>query len=116
MTFTITPFEATVRRPADTDFPIIDLRGDIDDRAAEPLNRAYVEAIESSPARVLLNFADVHYINSKGIALIVGVLTRARKERREIIAAALTAHYREIFEITSLSDFMTIVPDESSLR
>src|SRR5207249_6314301 len=52
------------------------------------------------------------YINSTGIALIVGILARARKERRAIVACSLSAHYQEIFEITRLSDFMRMFPDE----
>ena len=48
------------------------------------------------------------YINSTGIALIVGLLGRARGADLPVTARALTDHYREIFEITRLSDFMTI--------
>ncbi len=48
------------------------------------------------------------YINSTGIALIVGLLGRARADGVPVSACGLTDHYREIFEITRLSDFMTI--------
>jgi anti-anti-sigma factor len=61
---------------------------------------------------VLLNFADVEYINSTGIALIVGLLARARKHGTRVLAAGLSEHYREIFEITRLADFMELYPDE----
>jgi anti-anti-sigma factor len=63
---------------------------------------------------VLLNFGGVGYINSTGIALIVGLLAQARKERRQLLACGLSEHYREIFEITRLSDFMTTYADESA--
>ena len=64
------------------------------------------------PASSLLDFSDVDYINSTGIALIVGVLAEARKPGREVQARGLAEHYREIFRITRLSDFMTILDDE----
>ena len=51
------------------------------------------------------------YINSTGIALIVSVLARARAERRKVVASGLSAHYREIFDITRLSDFIELFPD-----
>jgi len=54
------------------------------------------------------------YINSTGIAVIVGLLARARAAGIEVRAYGLTAHYREIFEITRLADFMAINPDEDS--
>jgi anti-anti-sigma factor len=115
MTLNTNPFEAIVRDSVGTDLAIIDLTGDIDDQAKEQIGHAYTEASAREPSRLLLNFAGVNYINSIGIALIVGVLARARQERIEVIATGLSEHYREIFEITSLSDFMTIVSDERAL-
>jgi anti-anti-sigma factor len=87
----------------------IELRGRIDAGAE---SRAGAEAFALGRPRLMLDFAGADYINSTGIALIVGLLARARAERREVSARGLTAHYREIFEITRLSDFMTIVPDD----
>jgi anti-sigma B factor antagonist len=94
----------------------IDLAGDIDGTAREGLDRAYGEAAQGSPQAVLLDFADVSYINSTGIALIVGLLGRARADGVAVAACGLSDHYREIFEITRLSDFMAIYADEATAR
>ena len=88
------------------------LRGDIDGSARAALGAAYDET--AGAARVLLDFGAVDYINSTGIALIVGLLARARADSRAVAASGLSPHYREIFEITRLSDFMTILADEPS--
>ena len=61
-----------------------------------------------------MDFRGVDYINSTGIAVIVGVLAMARAEDREVGAFGLTEHYREVFNITRLSDFMTIYDDETA--
>lgn len=91
---------------------IIELTGEVDGSAAEVLTTAYASAVASGEARtVVLDFAAVDYINSTGIALIVSVLARARAERRQIVASGLSAHYREIFDITRLSDFIELFPD-----
>jgi anti-sigma B factor antagonist len=90
----------------------IELRGDIDGSARDALAAAY--AAGGADGTLLLDFGGVGYINSTGIALIVGLLARARSESRPVSARGLTAHYREIFEITRLSDFMTILADEPS--
>jgi anti-sigma B factor antagonist len=103
-------FEASVRRRGDT--AIIDLSGDVNRDAEQDLRAAYEEARASEPANILLNFARVHYINSTGIALIVGVLAESRKEGMTVTACGLSDHYREIFEITRLSDFMSIFESE----
>jgi anti-anti-sigma factor len=87
----------------------IELHGDIDGSAREVLNAAYGESAGAD--QVLLDFAQVDYINSTGIALIVGLLARARADARPVAASGLSTHYREIFEITRLSDFMTILAE-----
>jgi anti-anti-sigma factor len=89
----------------------IELAGRIDAGADAALSAAYAEAAGLGRGPILLDFADTDYINSTGIALIVGLLARARADAREIQACGLSAHYREIFEITRLADFMRILPD-----
>lgn len=93
---------------------VIDLRGEIDSFGEESLTRAYTEAERQNPTAVLLNFAGVDYINSTGIALIVGLLARARKSGRRLLTTGLSSHYVEIFQITRLADFMHIYPDEAA--
>jgi anti-anti-sigma factor len=88
--------------------PVIDLTGDVNASAEEALNSAYAEATAGGPQAVVLNFAAADYINSTGIALIVGLLAQARTSGTEVKAVGLSDHYREIFEITRLADFMTI--------
>jgi anti-sigma B factor antagonist len=91
---------------------VIELTGEVDGGAAGPLNAAYEQAVTDGAATTLvLDFAAVDYINSTGIALIVSVLARARAERRSVVASGLSAHYREIFDITRLSDFIEVFGD-----
>ena len=105
-----TRFERTIR--IEPERAVIDLHGDVDGSAKDDLTSGYEEAVRSDTERVLLNFAGVEYINSTGIALIVGLLGRARAEGRTLAACGLSEHYREIFEITRLADFMTIADTE----
>ena len=91
---------------------IVDLPARIDSSAEQGLNDAYAAATASNARRIVLSFAGVDYLSSTGIALIVGILARSRKDGRQVSAAGLSDHYREIFEITRLADFMTIFPDE----
>lgn len=107
-----TTLEAQVRHQPTT--AVIDLRGDIDGNGEETLNHAFAEAIALKPTAVLLNFRDVSYINSKGIALIVMLLAQARKSGIRLLTTGLSPHYIEIFNITRLSDFMQFYPDEQA--
>jgi anti-anti-sigma factor len=93
---------------------VIDLPALIDATADPGLADAYTEAASGGSGPVVLNFNGVDYINSTGIALIVGVLARARKDGRPVAATGLSDHYREIFEVTRLADFMTLYESEDS--
>jgi anti-anti-sigma factor len=96
-----TPDEATLR-----------LQGDVDIAADETLAAAYREVADAGARTVHLDFARVDYINSTGIALIVRLLAEARRDHRSVIATGLSDHYREIFRITRLSDYLTIADPE----
>ena len=100
--------EARVR--LDGEQAVIELAGDIDRDAEEALDAAYSQ-VESAQT-VVLDFTNVPYINSTGIAVIVGLLARARRNGQMLGARGLSEHYRQIFEITRLADFMTILEAE----
>ena len=104
--------EASIRYPPAA--AVIELSGEINGFAEETLNSAYTEVEAGDPEVILLNFEEVDYINSTGIALIVSLLARARASKRRLLACGLSDHYVEIFNITRLSDFMNVYPDEES--
>jgi anti-anti-sigma factor len=103
----MTMSELKVDVGTDGEVTVMELRGEIDSAAEEALGTGYARASEGT-GPVVLDFSAVEYINSSGIALIVGLLAQARSHGTEIRARGLSDHYREIFEITRLSDFMTI--------
>jgi anti-anti-sigma factor len=105
-----TELQATVREHDGA--AVIDLSGDVNASAEGALNTAYAEATGTGSNTVVLNFEGTQYINSTGIALIVALLAQARANQVEVNAFGLSDHYREIFEITRLADFMTIADDE----
>jgi anti-anti-sigma factor len=106
------PFQAQVRQLPD--LSTIDLMGEINGMADAALNAAYTQAESQDPPTVVLNFSQVSYINSTGIALIVGLMARARKAHRQLAVYGLSEHYMEIFQITRLADFLSIYTDEAS--
>ena len=105
-------FDADVRHL--NGLAVMDMHGEIMAGADDALMGAFVTATSGNTSPVLLNFAGVSYINSTGIALIVGLLAEARASDRRVLASGLSDHYKEIFEITRISDFVTICDDEQS--
>ncbi len=89
----------------------IELHGRLDREGDAAMAAAYAEATAAGETSVDLDFTGVDYINSTGIALGVRLLAEARRDGRTVRATGLSEHYREIFRITRLSDFMTIVDE-----
>ena len=93
---------------------VVDLSGDIDGGAEGAIAAAWDDAVALHPTAVALGFARVGYINSTGIALVVGLLSKAQAWGIPLRAYGLSPHYREIFEITRLADYLDIHEDETS--
>jgi anti-sigma B factor antagonist len=108
-TMNANPLEATVS--GDAEHARIVLHGRIDRDGDATLAEASSRAVALGAPVVELDFSAVDYINSTGIALIVRLLAEARRDHREVRARGLTEHYREIFRITRLSDYVTLVDD-----
>jgi len=92
----------------------VHLHGDLNGRADETMSDAYAKVVALGAHTVSLDFGQVGYINSTGIALVVRLLADARRDGRSVRAVGLTEHYREIFRITRLSDFMEIVEGDAA--
>jgi anti-anti-sigma factor len=104
--------EVSVRRGDGT--AVIDMRGELNSSAETVLEAGYAEATAEGATSVAFNFTETDYINSTGIALIVGLLAQARSKGIDVRAFGLSDHYREIFEITRLADFMRIEDNEDA--
>jgi anti-anti-sigma factor len=105
----VTAFQVEVERSEE--HVALRMCGDLTGAGREAMERAYSEA---EVPTVVLDFTDVGYINSTGIAVVVGVLARARADAREVRAFGLDEHYRKIFQITRIADFMAIYDDETT--
>lgn len=106
------PFAGEVRKTDGS--AIIDLHGEVDAFASDPLQRLFESAMSPRPTRIVFNFTDVDYVNSTGVALLVGLLAEGNRAGLTLVAFGLSEHYREIFDITRLSDFILVAEDEAS--
>lgn len=87
---------------------VIDIRGEITAAAENPLMDAYTEATSAGTRNVILNFEKLEYMNSSGIGLLVTLLIRAQRQKQRLMAAGLSEHYQQIFELTRLNEAISI--------
>jgi anti-anti-sigma factor len=95
---------------------VIDLRGDLTTFAGDAVNTAYRAAAEQGARHILLNFAGVEYINSAGIAVVIGLLVEAQKIGQRLLITGLTPHYRKVFQMMGLSQYAPIFDTEAAAR
>ncbi len=91
---------------------VIDLWGDVTAADAAALLAAYETAAAGTAPTIILNCRKLRYINSQGMALLVELLKRTRRDDRTLIACGLAPHFAEIFDITRLSDLIPLYKDE----
>lgn len=107
------PIATEVRR-VDERVSVIAITGSVTAASEAPLMEAYASAAGERTSHIVLDFDRLEYLNSSGIGLIVTLLVRANRQGQKLAAFGLTEHYRHIFELTRLSDAISIHPDESA--
>lgn len=100
-------------RQASPKTSILDIQGEINAFAENPLMDAYTRATTNGAERIVLNFENLDYMNSSGIGLLVTLLIRANRQNQKLLAYGLSDHYRQIFELTRLNEVIEIHENEA---
>ncbi|MFZ3212614.1 MAG: STAS domain-containing protein [Terriglobales bacterium] len=84
------------------DVVIIDCYGRIVMGEETALLRNQVKDLLSESRQIVLNLADISYIDSSGLGTLVGLYTSARSVGGEIKLASLTSRVKDVLQITKL--------------
>lgn len=77
--------------------------------------RAKADELKNSGSRkVLADFSDVPYIDSTGIAFVVGLYTSLTNAGGRFVLAAPSPRVREVLELTRLTTVIPVVRDEAA--
>lgn len=95
---------------------VIDVQGEVTSDAEEALMGAYRRASEAGAQAIVFNFQDMTYMNSSGIGLLVTILIRAQRQGQKLRAYGLKEHFRKVFELTRLSEAISIYASEAEAR
>ena len=89
---------------------VIDLVGDVTTFAEDAINHAYQSASENGASNIIFNFRENDYINSAGIAILIGVVTEARKKDQKLLMTGLSVHFQKIFRMVGLTQYADLYP------
>ena len=91
---------------------IIDLVGDVTTFAEEKINHAYRTVTGEGARHVLLNFRQNDYINSAGIAILIGIVGEVNRNNQKLAVSGLSAHFQKIFRMVGLAQYADICQTE----
>ncbi len=92
---------------------IIDLKGEVTSFADETINSLISSALEEGFQKIVFNFTDVSYINSSGIAILIGVVTSPTNSSLTFRVYGLTPHFKKIFRMIGLTQYVEVLGTES---
>jgi anti-anti-sigma factor len=104
--------EPTVR--AHNDVSIIELKGDVTPATAGPIEDAYKKVTVAGSKKLLLCFDRNGYINSGGIAVLIGIVSNSRKRGQTIRMTGLSSHFQKIFDMVGLTKYAKVFPSEDA--
>ncbi len=96
------------------DVSVIDIKGDVTATTGQPIEDAYHSVTAAGAKKILMAFAADCYINSGGIAILIGILSTSKKKGQAVRMTGLTAHFQKIFAMVGLTKYTQIHPSEDA--
>ena len=96
------------------DVSIINIKGDVTANTGEAIEDAYQRISTEGAKKILLYFDPDGYINSGGIAVLIGVASESMKNKQKIRITGLSSHFQKIFHMVGLTKYTEIFPSEES--
>ncbi len=101
--------ELNVQRTEAHGRTVLKVTGEVDLRTSPQLRELLLEAAEQTEGALLLDLADVSYMDSSGVGTMVYVKREIERDSRQMILVGLQPRVRSVFEITHLDKFFKIV-------
>lgn len=96
--------------PALGNVTVVSPAGDIDMHESPKLRKVVLEAITKKPATVLIDLAQVGFIDSSGVATLVEALKASKAGGTHLILCGMSAKVLDVFELSRLDKIFKIVP------
>ena len=94
------------------DVSILNITGDVTSISGETIEEAYQKVSNAGAKKILIYFDQDGYINSGGIAILIGIASESRKNGQTIRMTGLSGHFQKIFNMVGLTKYTEIFPTE----
>lgn len=91
---------------------VLDVSGEINFNTSPEVRQNFDQLIKKQKKKILLNFGQVSYIDSSGLATLVEMLQRLKRYGGSLRLSCVAEKVRGLFEITKLDKLFSIFPTE----
>jgi anti-sigma B factor antagonist len=92
---------------------VLKLAGEIDMRCSIELRSKFMELFQDKPSVLVVNMTQVEFMDSSGLATLVGALKWCRRNGSQLKLVGLVQRVRNIFEISRLESIFHIYDSEA---
>lgn len=96
----------------ETGIYIVDVTGEFDLANAPKARALFDQLIKKQAKQIVINFNEVIYIDSSGLATVIDVFQKSRKYQGKLALCGLAPTVKNVFEIARLDSVFSIHPDE----
>lgn len=91
------------------DAVVLTPRGDVDMSGSPVLRESLKRVIDTRPRRIVVDLADVDYMDSSGVATLVEAMKKVKEMGSRLLICNMKQRVRAIFEIARLDKYFPIV-------
>jgi anti-sigma B factor antagonist len=107
---TITTDDSEISMRSSAGVVVIAVRGELDAASGVPLRTLLTKALEPLPTRLVLDLADLTFIDSVGLSVLVAAHNRCTAAGIAFELHHVSDACRRVLEITRLTDVLTLRP------
>jgi anti-sigma B factor antagonist len=93
---------------------VLPLKGEIDLHVSPAVTASLNQMIGKKPERLVIDLSEVSYIDSAGLAALIGGMQKVEEYGGKFMLAGLQETVRSIFEISRLDQVFQIFPDANA--
>jgi anti-sigma B factor antagonist len=103
-----------INEEKNNDVLICGIEGEIDITTSPQLRKAFDEFVKKNEKKILVDFPNVVYIDSSGLATLIEMSQRLKKIGGRIRFSGMNQKIKNIFEVTKLHKLFEIFEDKQA--
>ena len=102
-----------IQERKENDVVVLAVDGDIDLNSSPEMRKKFEELIVNNSVKIVVNFQNVNYIDSSGLATVIEMLQRLKKTQGELRLSNMSEKIKNLLEITKIDKLFKMYSSEA---